>query len=90
MSEGQVIDMGVWEYVLGAVLIVFSLVIIAVIILQEGHQQGLGVITGGADTFFSKNKARSWDSFLSRWTKVVAGVFVLAVIALNAIAYFGK
>ncbi|MGN0518155.1 MAG: preprotein translocase subunit SecG, partial [Acutalibacteraceae bacterium] len=54
----------------------------------EGHQEGLGVITGGADSFLSKNKARSVDAFLSRWTKVFAIGFFLLVIGLNAIAFF--
>jgi preprotein translocase subunit SecG len=80
--------MGIWEIILGAVLIIMSIAIIIVIILQEGNQQGVGVVTGGADTFFSKNKARSIDAFLSRWTKVFAVVFVLAVIGLNVLAYF--
>lgn len=80
--------MGVLEYVLGSVLLLFSIAIIIVIILQEGHQQGLGVVTGGADTFFSKNKARSIDAFLSRWTKLFAFVFVAVVVALNVIARF--
>ena len=35
-----------------------------------------------------KNKARSIDAFLSRWTKVFAAVFVLFVIALNVLSYF--
>lgn len=80
--------MNVWEIILGALLIIMSIAIIIVIILQEGNQQGVGVVTGGADTFFSKNKARSIDAFLSRWTKVFAIVFVAAVIGLNVIAYF--
>ncbi len=80
--------MGIWEIILGAVLIIMSIAIIIVIILQEGNQQGVGVVTGGADTFFSKNKARSIDAFLSRWTKVFAVIFVLAVIGLNVLAYF--
>lgn len=80
--------MGVLEYVLGSILLLFSVAIIIVIILQEGHQQGLGVVTGGADTFFTKNKARSIDAFLSRWTKLFALVFVAVVIALNVIARF--
>ena len=29
--------MSVWEYIIGAVLIVFSLVIIAIVLLQEGR-----------------------------------------------------
>ncbi len=40
------------------------------------------------DSYFSKNKARSIDAFLSRWTKVFAAVFVLFVIALNVLSYF--
>lgn len=80
--------MGIWEIILGAVLIIMSIAIIIVIILQEGNQQGVGVVTGGADTFFSKNKARSIDAFLARWTKVFAVVFVLCVLGLNILAYF--
>ena len=80
--------MGIWEIILGAVLIIMSIAIIIVIILQEGNQQGVGVVTGGADTLFSKNKARSIDAFLARWTKVFAIVFVLAVLGLNVLAYF--
>lgn len=82
--------MGMLNYILGGVLILFSIAIIIVVILQEGHQQGVGVVTGGADTFFSKNKARSIDSFLARWTKVFAGGFALLVIVLNVVAYFFK
>lgn len=75
-------------YVLGSLLAVVSIAIIIVIILQEGNQQGLGVVTGAADSYFSKNKARSIDAFLSRWTKVFAAVFVVFVIALNALTFF--
>ncbi len=80
--------MGVLGIVLGVILGLVSIAIIVVIILQEGNQQGIGVVTGAADSYFSKNKARSIDAFLSRWTKVFAGVFVLFVIALNALSHF--
>ena len=82
--------MSVWHIILGALLIIIAVAIIIVIILQEGNQQGVGVVTGGADTFFSKNKARSIDAFLSRWTKVFAIVFVAAVVGLNILSYFFK
>lgn len=81
--------MGVLGIVLGVILGIVSIAIIVVIILQEGNQQSLGVVTGAADSYFSKNKARSIDAFLSRWTKVFAAVFVLFVIALNVLSYFG-
>lgn len=78
------------EITLGALLIVFAIIMIIVIILQEGNQQGIGVVTGGADSFFSKNKARSIDAFLSRWTKIIAIGFVIFVIALNIFMFFAK
>ena len=82
------IKMGVLGIVLGVVLALVSVAIIVVIILQEGNQQGIGVVTGAADSYFSKNKARSIDAFLSRWTKVFAAIFVLFVIVLNVLSYF--
>ena len=78
--------MGIVEIIFGAVLIIFA--ISAVVLLQEGHQQNLGTITGGADTFLSKNKARSWDAFLAKWTKFIAIGFFVIVIVINVIMYF--
>ena len=75
------------EIILGILLIIASIVMIVVIILQEGNQQGVGVVSGGADTFFSKNKARSYDAFLSRATKWFAIGFVVVILALNIVAF---
>ena len=78
------------EIILGILLLIASVVLVVVIILQEGNQQGVGVVSGGADTFFSKNKARSYDAFLARATKWFAIGFVVIVLALNIIAYAVK
>ena len=75
------------EIIFGIVLLIFSVAIIVIVLLQEGHQQELGAVTGGADTFLSKNKARSVDSFLARWTKVIAIGFFVLVIGINAYMY---
>lgn len=82
--------MSAFEIIFGIILLLASLLIIGVVILQEGHQQDVGVVTGGADTFLSKNKARSVDAFLARWTKVIAIGFFLLVIVLNAYFFFAK
>ena len=80
--------MSALEIIFGIVLLSFSLAIVLVVLLQEGSQKNVGAITGGADTFLSKNKARSVDAFLSRWTKFIAiGFFVLVILA-NALMYF--
>ena len=52
--------MSVWEYIIGAVLIVFSLVIIAIVLLQEGRQANLGAIAGAADSFMEKGRRGHW------------------------------
>ena len=55
------------------------------VLLQEGAQQGLGAIEGGADTFFGKGKASAADRIFARLTSVVGVVFVIAAIILNVV-----
>lgn len=77
--------MEIAQIIVGAIVLLLSIVIILVVLLQEGRRQGIsGAISGGADTFLSKNKARTVDAFLAKWTKVIAIVFFVLVIA----AYF--
>lgn len=79
--------MGVWEIILGAATILVSLFIIVVILLQQGHRAGItGAISGGADTFLSKNKARTFDATLARFTKYVAILFFVLALVANYIA----
>lgn len=79
--------MGVLEIILGALVIVVSLAIIAAVLMQQGRRAGVnGVISGGADTFLSKNKARTLDAMLARWTKYVAILFFVLAIVANVIA----
>ncbi|MGN0538110.1 MAG: preprotein translocase subunit SecG [Acutalibacteraceae bacterium] len=80
--------MGLWEIILGALVLLIAVFIIITVILQEGHQQGIGTVTGGADSFLSKGKARTADAMLAKLTKFVAILFFFAVIAVNIISYF--
>lgn len=82
--------MNAFEIIFAIALLLFSVAIILVVLLQEGNQKNMGAITGGADSFLSKNKARSVDAFLSRWTKVIAIGFFVLVLAANAVMYFVK
>lgn len=82
---------GVVEIILGVVVILVSIAIIFAVILQPGRRAGIsGVISGGADTFLSKNKARTFDAFLARWTKYLAILFFVLAIVANFIALKGK
>ncbi len=74
------------QTVLAALVVIVSLILIAVVMLQSGKSAGLsGAIAGGMDTFLAKNKAKSWDAKLARWTKYVAILFIVLVLALSLI-----
>ena len=75
------------EYIVGAIVLVVSLIIIAVVLLQQGRRAGIsGAISGAADSFLSKNKARTWDAKLAKGTKFMAVLFFLLIVAANFIA----
>ncbi len=78
--------MNTWQIIVGILMILVSVVIIAVVLLQQGRRTGIGAISGGADTFFSKNKARDIDAVVSKLTKYVAIAFFVIAIAATAIA----
>ena len=86
----EVLSVNAVEIILGIAVILVSLVIIAVVLLQQGHRAGInGAISGGADTFLSKNKARTADARLSRMTKYIAILFFVLAIVANVIALRG-
>ena len=63
--------------------VILSLAIIAIVMLQSGKSAGLsGAIAGAADTFLSKNKAKSLDAKLAKATKWVAIAWVVLTLAL--------
>ena len=54
--------------------------------MQSGKSAGLsGAISGGAETFLSKGKAKTLDAKLARMTKWFALVFVILTLILNLI-----
>ena len=63
--------------------VLLSLAMIAIVMLQSGKSAGLsGAISGAADTFLSKNKAKSLDAKLAKMTKWVAILWVVVTLAL--------
>ena len=83
---GGLCVMAWYDILIGAALLIAAIVIIGIILLQEGRRQGIaGAISGGADTFLSKSKAHSLSEKLRRLTKYVALIFILLVIAANVV-----
>ena len=72
--------MSVYEYIIGAILIIASLLVIFVVLLQEGRQANVGVISGAADSFLDKGAAKTLDQKLAKWTKIIAISFFVLVL----------
>ena len=70
------------QIVLSIIYFIVSLGLIAIVMLQSGKSAGLsGAIGGAAETFLSKNQAKSADARLAKLTKWVAiGFMVLTLI----------
>ena len=77
------------DIIIGIFVLLVSIIVIGVVLLQQGHRAGInGAISGAADTFLSKTKARTLDARLARITKFIAlGFFVLVLLA-NIICAF--
>ena len=63
-----------------------GLAVTAIVLMQSGKSAGLsGAISGGAETFLSKGKAKTLDAKLARMTKWFVLFFVILTLILNLI-----
>ena len=69
--------------VLTILLIIISVVFTGIVLMQEGKSAGLGTISGAAETYWGKNKGRSMEGALEKFTKILGIVFFVAVIVLD-------
>ncbi len=76
--------MGTLRLVLTVIFIVICLALTLIILLQEGKSAGLsGSINGMAETYWGKNKGRSMEGKLEKFTKLLVVLFILMSIILN-------
>lgn len=76
--------MSLATYIIIGIQVILCLVLIVVVLFQNGNQRGLsGSIAGGAETFFGKNKGRTIDAKLKKITAIIAVLFLLSSIALS-------
>ncbi|MDD4188823.1 MAG: preprotein translocase subunit SecG [Eubacteriales bacterium] len=75
--------MGALKVIVNVLHIIFSITIVVLVLLQSAKSEGLsGSIAGGAETFFGKNKGRTLDAMLSKFTSFVAVAFLITSIVL--------
>ena len=61
--------------------IIICIALVIVVLMQEGKSAGLGAISGAAESYWGKNKGRSMEGNLEKFTKIAAIlIFVLALV----------
>ena len=74
------------EIVLTVLEAIASIALIVVVLLQSGKEAGLsGALTGGADTYLSKNKKKGMDQMLASSTKWIALVWIILTLSLSLV-----
>ena len=66
-------------------LVLCALVVVVSVLMQQGQTEGLGSIAGGAETFFVKNKSKSYEGTLALATKVCGTAFIVLSLIIAAI-----
>ncbi len=75
--------MEIAKWIVNILHIIFAISIIVIVLLQSGKQAGLsGSIAGGAETFFGKNKGRTIDAILGKYTAFAAVAFLITSVVL--------
>ena len=70
--------------VLTILQVLSGVAVTAIVLMQSGTSAGLsGAISGGAETFMSKGKAKTWDAKLAKATKWFALAFVILTLSLH-------
>lgn len=68
---------------LSILFVIIGIVLSAIILMQEGRTQGLGSISGMADSLYGKMKGRTMEGTLELITKYGAVLFFILAFVLN-------
>ena len=58
-------------------LIIISVFLIAIVLLQAGKAESMGVLTGGNDSLFKNRKERGGELFITRLTLILGIAFMV-------------
>lgn len=75
--------MGALKIVLTVFFIVVCIALVVLVLMQEGKSAGLGAISGISETYWGKNKGRSMEGRLVKFTTILAVLFMGLAVILN-------
>ncbi len=68
---------------LGILILICALFLIISVLLQSSKNHRMsGVVSGGAETFFGKQKGKTIDAMLSRATAIISVIFCVLILIL--------
>lgn len=82
-SDAIYVTYRIVSFVFIALMLVAAIAAIILVLMLPGNSQGIDALGGSSETFFGKNKGKSTESKLKKWT-----VICLVVLAVLAIAFF--
>lgn len=75
------------KVVLTVLHLIIAFGLMAVVLFQSSKSEGLsGSIAGGAETFFGKNKGKTIDGVLAKFTVILAILFVITSVSLSVLS----
>lgn len=77
--------MAILRIILIVAFVLAALAVTIIVLLQEGKSAGLGSLSGAGgnnDSYWDKNRKHSLEGKFERWTKIIAGVFVVSALVL--------
>ena len=78
--------MGIYEIVIGVVLIVACLLIVVFTLAQEQKGQGLSAAIMGDNNVMAAGRERGLDAKLAKFTKVLGVIFVVATLLVSVLS----
>ncbi len=75
--------MDVLKIILTILLVIDCIVLIGIVLLQEGKSAGLGTLSGASETYWGQNKGRSKEGAKIMITRIAAILFVVLAVVLN-------
>ena len=78
--------MEILEIVLAVLVSLASIVLIGVILMQSGKEDGLSSVMGGnSDTYLNKTKKKNLDQMLASSTKWIAALWIILVLGMSLV-----
>lgn len=75
------------KIILTIIYAIICAILIVITLMQSGEEQGASatIVGGSSSNFFEKNKGRTKEGMLKKWTIILGIVFILLTIVLNIV-----